>query len=336
MNIFKIKEPFFTESGEKINELQIVYHTYGQINPAKSNVIWICHALTADSEAARWWSGMVGKGKLYDPETYFIICANILGSCYGTTGPLDINPETDQPWFGTFPEITIRDMVMLHELLRKHLKINHIHTVVGGSIGGFQAMEWAICNPAIFSHLVLIACSAKSTPWIIAFNEAQRLAIQADSSFYENCPQGGLAGLKAARSIALLSYRNARTYNQTQAEDSDEITIHFKAASYQRYQGDKLANRFNAYSYYVLTKAIDSHNVARKRGSVQCALGKIIAKTMVIGINSDLLFPVEEQKLLTASISGAQYHEISSNFGHDGFLIEDKLLTETLINFYNH
>jgi len=335
MEIFKHTEPFFPELGGELKEVQIAYHTYGKINQAQDNVIWICHALTANSDAILWWDGMVGPGKFYDPARYFIICANYLGSCYGTTGPLSVNPATGKPWFRSFPENTVRDMVRAHELLRKHLGIGHIHTVIGGSIGGFQAMEWAICSPDIFSHVILIACSGKSSPWVIALNESQRLSILADKTFMDDVPEGGMNGLKAARSIALLSYRNGTAYNKTQSEETNETTGDFRASSYQQYQGEKLAGRFNAYSYFLLTKAIDSHNVARGRNSFSEAFGRIKARTLVVGISSDILFPIEEQKTMAALISDAEYREINSDFGHDGFLIESVQLSKIFFNFYN-
>jgi len=243
--------PFITESREIINGLELAYHTWGALNEAKDNVIWICHALTANSDAADWWPGMVGPGLCFDTDGYFVVCANVLGSCYGTTGPLSINPDTGRQWLHTFPEITIRDIVRVNDLLREHLGIKHIHMVIGGSIGGFQSMEWAIMIPELFSHIVLIACSAKASPWVIAFNESQRLALMADYTFAEGFrnkdnPQypaketDGREGLKAARSMALISYRTSEAYNLTQAETTDEKLTDFRASSYQQYQGDKL------------------------------------------------------------------------------------------------
>jgi homoserine O-acetyltransferase len=212
------KTPFPLDLGGVLPELTIGYHTHGQLNESKNNVIWICHALTANSDPMEWWPGLVGPGKLFDPEKHFIVCANMLGSCYGTTGPLSINPATGSPWYLDFPKITIRDMVAAHEILRQHLGIDKIHTAIGGSIGGHQAMEWAISRPALFENLVLLATNAVITPWAIAFNHSQRLAIEADPTFHQGIPDGGSSGLRAARSIALLSYRNRQTYNRTQQE----------------------------------------------------------------------------------------------------------------------
>lgn len=324
---------FKAELGDEIVNPVFVYHTYGEMNNDKSNVIWICHALTANSDAADWWSGMVGPGKFFDTEKYFIVCSNYLGSCYGSTGPLSVNSATGKPWFRSFPDITVRDMVQGHELVRKHLGIDRIYAAIGGSIGGFQTLEWSILNPGLFENSVLIGCNERSRPWAIALNESQRLAILADPTFAEDRPDGGSNGLKAARSMALLSYRNGKAYNMTQAEVSNEVTSDFRVASYQRYQGEKLIKRFDAYTYFTLSKIIDSHNVARGRGSVSEALGQIQARTLVIGITSDILFPPQEPRQMAAMIPGAEYSTIDSDFGHDGFLIESDQLTEILSNF---
>ena len=146
---------FPLESGEELPELNIVYHTSGTLNPAKDNVLWVCHALTANSDVEDWWDVLVGKGKYYDTSRYFVVCANIIGSCYGTTGPLSTNPETGKPYYRAFPQITVRDLANAHELLRQHLGIDRIHTLIGGSIGAFQALEWAIINPDVSEHLMI-------------------------------------------------------------------------------------------------------------------------------------------------------------------------------------
>jgi len=341
MKTYLYPHPFTTESGEQIKGLEIAYHTWGNLNEAKDNVIWICHALTANSDAADWWPGMIGKGLCLDTDKYFVVCANVLGSCYGTTGPLSINPDTGKQWLHTFPEITIRDIVRGNDLLREHLGIRHIHLVIGGSIGGFQSMEWAIIKPELFSHIVLIACSAKASPWVIAFNESQRLALMADSSFAEGYRNrgnddypaketDGREGLKAARSMALISYRTSEAYNLTQSETDNDKTNNFRVSSYQQYQGEKLVKRFNAYSYYILTRFIDSHNIYRGRSNINELLDAIRARTLVVGITTDILYPVSEQKHLASIFPNASYKEIYSDFGHDGFLIEADQLTEII------
>jgi homoserine O-acetyltransferase len=328
------EKPFPLELGGVLPGLTIGYHTYGRLNEQKDNVIWICHAFTANSAPHEWWPGLVGPGKLYDPANHFIVCANILGSCYGTTGPLSINPITGRPWYREFPKITIRDMVSAHDLLRQQLGIAGIHTLIGGSLGGQQAMEWAIKKPGLSENLILLATGAVLTPWAIALNQSQRMSIEADCTYYEGWPGGGEAGLKAARSIALLSYRNCQTYNQSQMETDPNKTGRFKAATYQEYQGEKLVKRFNAWSYHLLTRAMDTHNVARGRESIAKALGRISARTLAVGISSDILFPAGDMKDFARHINSSRYVEITSDYGHDGFLIEHTQLTNIILQFY--
>ena len=332
-HVFQHTEPFQLELGGVIPSLNVAYHTYGSLNESADNVIWVCHALTANSEAAEWWPGMVGEGKLMDTEDYFIVCPNIIGSCYGTTGPVSTNPDTGLPWYNSFPDITIRDLVNAHELLRKHLGIQRIHTAIGGSIGGFQALEYSIMYPEMIQNLVFIAASLQISAWANAFNQSQRLAIEADPTFFEERPYGGIRGLKCARSVALLGYRNEQIYNRTQAERDVSKTRDLKASSYQVYQGDKLVKRFDAYSYHALTRIMDTHNVVRERGSLGDAIGRIRAHVLAVGISSDNLFPVHEQKLL-AHIAQGKYHEIDSMYGHDGFLIEVEQITSVVRSFW--
>lgn len=333
--IFKYEKTFQLESGAELNGLQIGFNTYGNLNKTRDNVIWVCHALTANSDVFDWWKGLFGTDYYFNPKEHFIICANILGSPYGTTNPLSINTLTGEPYFLDFPQFTVRDIVKAHQLLAEHLHIGGIHTLIGGSLGGQQAVEWAIIEPERISNLILIATNARHSPWGIAFNESQRLAIGSDSTFYQKTPDGGAKGLKAARSIALLSYRSYKTYTITQQEDSDEVTDDYKASSYQNYQGDKLVKRFNAYSYWYLTKCMDSHNTGRGRQHAEKALGDIKARTLVIGIKSDVLFPIEEQQYLFDHISNSVFYELDSFYGHDGFLIETGVLTQVITSFFN-
>jgi len=323
---FQYKKPFKLESGKKLRNLEIAYHTFGKLNKDKSNVVWVCHALTANSDVTDWWAGLFGKNDLFNPNDYFIVCANVLGSHYGTTNPLSINPTTDHPFYLAFPEFTIRDLAAAHELLANALEIENIEVLIGGSLGGQQALEWSITSPSRIKNLIVLATNAQHSPWGIAFNESQRLAITSDRTFYANHKDGGAKGLKTARSIALLSYRSYESYDKTQQEIDSDKKSDFNAASYQRYQGEKLVKRFNAYSYYYLTKAMDSHHVGRGRNSVKEALALIKANTLVIGIKNDLLFPVEEQKFLARNIHEAEFAEIDSFYGHDGFLLELEIL----------
>ncbi len=333
LQTFIFSQPFKLESGEQLPEIEIAYHTFGKLNTKKDNVIWVCHALSANSNVFDWWQGLFGENCLFNPQDYFIVCANNLGSSYGTTGALSHNKYTNQQWFSHFPHITIRDMVNAHELLRQHLNIDKIHTIIGGSQGAQQVMEWAIFHPSLFKHSILIATNAKHSPWGIAFNESQRLAIKADRTYYSNTINGGEKGLAAARSIALLSYRNYETYNQSQHEKTNEKTNDYNAASYQRYQGQKLISRFNAYSYVTLINAMDSHNVGRGKQSIEKALETITAKTLVIGISTDMLFPPHEQMYLSHHIKNSSLKIIDSFYGHDGFLLETKQLTTIISEF---
>jgi homoserine O-acetyltransferase len=333
-HLYKHSESIILESGEVLTNLEISYTTYGRLNADKSNIVWICHALTANADVLSWWPGLVGDNTFYNRNDYFIICANVLSSCYGTSGPTQINAETGEPYFLDFPLVTIRDMVSVHDILRKHLGFEKIHTCIGGSLGGQQALEWAIASPDLFENLILMATNAYHSPWGIAFNESQRMAIAADKTWQERRLDAGAEGLKAARAFALISYRNYSTYQFSQSENDVEKIDGFKAISYQNYQGEKLVKRFNCHSYYYLTRAMDSHNVGRGRGSVQNGLRRVKANTLCIGIRTDLLFPVSEQKVLAHGIPKAVYKEIDSLFGHDGFLIETDRITELIKDFY--
>ncbi|MGE0560282.1 MAG: homoserine O-acetyltransferase [Flavobacteriales bacterium] len=333
VQVFKNNTKFQLESGKILPAFELAYTTLGNLNEAQDNVIWITHALTANANPQEWWSGLVGKGKFYNPEKHFIVCANVLGSNYGSTNPLSVNPDNGNKYYHNFPELTIRDIVNSFELLRQHLGITKINTLLGGSLGGQQAVEWAIQKPQLIENLFLIATNAQHSPWGIAFNETQRLAIKADRTWFSYSDDAGLKGLKAARAIALLSYRNYNTYQKTQ-EDNAEKLGDYKASSYQNYQGDKLVNRFNAFSYWHLTKVMDSHNVGRNRGGIEKALDLIQSKTLVVAINSDILFPVSESVRLHENIKNSELEIIDSLYGHDGFLIETEQLKTIFENFY--
>ncbi|HAG16755.1 MAG TPA: homoserine O-acetyltransferase [Bacteroidales bacterium] len=325
--------PFSLENGEILNNLQIAYSTAGILNKEKSNVVWVCHAFTAHAQPEIWWSDLVGEGKFLTPEHYFIVCANILGSPYGSSSPLSLNPNSNSPYFRAFPEITVRDLVSAHFILADYLHIDQIQLLIGGSIGGHQALEWSIMRPRMVGHLALIATNAKISPWRIAHNATQRMIIEADESFFLDRMNGGQNGMKAARAMALLSYRNAAMYEKTQSETEFNKVKDFKADSYQRYQGEKIANRFNAYSYYSLLKMLDTHDVGRNRGGLKTALAQIKAKTLIIGITSDILFWPEEQLFLHQGIHGSELFMIQSDFGHDGFLLEYEQITTHLSRF---
>ena len=313
------------ESGAVLNNLRIAYHTYGRLNEAKDNTIWICHALTADSDVQTWWPGMVGDGETFDTATHFVVCANILGSCYGTDAE-GLIKDGEAPLL-----LTIRDMAGLHILLRQYLQIEKIALLVGGSMGGYQALEWVLAEPERIEKLLLIATSAAETAWGIAIHTAQRLSIEADATWLQNGE--GKNGLKAARAIGMLMYRSYEQYVIAQT-DTAEKTDHFKASSYINYQGEKLVKRFAAKNYWLLTKSMDSHNISRGRGgNVAEVLAHIHQPALIIGISSDLLNPVSEQKKLAAHLPNNELYIIDSFYGHDGFLTESAAIGAIVRNW---
>ena len=325
-HIYTYDKVFQLEAGGSLDALTICYHTSCEERGDKP-VIWICHALTANSNPEEWWDTLVGKGLLFDTEKYYIVCANIIGSCYGTTGPTTY-PKAP---LRNFPLVTIRDLVRAHDLLREHLGIDKVDLLIGGSNGGFQSVEWAASFPDRIKNLCLIATSAIVSPWCTATLEAQRMAIKADPTFdASKDASGGMAGLAAARSMALVTYRNYEGYGRTQFETNPDFLIANRAVTYQQYQGQKLCRRFDAYSYYYLTLGVDTHNVGRKRGGVEKALAGITAKTLCIAIDSDILFPVGESRRLAEGIPGASLEVITSDFGHDGFLLEHEQITNCI------
>jgi homoserine O-acetyltransferase len=334
MLVYTHNQAFQLENGKMLPSLEIAYTTFGTLNASKDNVVWICHALTANADASDWWKGLVGEGCLIDPKKYFIVGANIIGSCYGSTGPLSINPQTNAPYYASFPTVTIRDIVAAHILLRKHLGIDSIHLLMGGSMGGYQVLEWSVMEPSVIQKMFLIATSPSESAWGVAVHTAQRLAIEADQTWQEMQPNAGAKGLKAARAIGMLTYRNYTTFQEKQTDPDPEKIDDFKASSYLHYQGDKLVKRFNAYSYWLLTKAMDSHHLARGRGGELIEVLKTIQQpTFIIGINSDILCPLDEQQFMADHMPNAELFAIDSTYGHDGFIIETKQITELLLGW---
>jgi len=334
MQHFVSDRPFALENGSTLPGIRIGYHTWGTLNADASNVVWICHALTASSDAADWWPGMIGEGCTIDPARHFIVCANILGSCYGSTGPMEENPATGEPYYHAFPQITVRDMVQAHILLRQHLGISSIYLLMGGSMGGYQALEWSILEKENIRNLFLIATSAHESAWGIAIHTAQRLAIAADQTWQENSATAGAAGLKAARAIGMLTYRHYEAFVRQQTDEDASKLDHFKASSYIDYQGQKLVNRFNAYSYWILGKAMDSHNISRGRGGDVAATLQIITQpTLIMAVDSDQLCPLSKQQFMAAHMPNASFEVISSAFGHDGFLVEAPAISIALRNW---
>jgi homoserine O-acetyltransferase/O-succinyltransferase len=332
--IFTSNQALILESGEILEQFTLAYTTYGEMNEDQSNVIWAVHALTGDAQVADWWSGLVGEKAIYNFSEHFIICANLLGSGYGSSNALTENPTTNSPYFYSFPTLSTRDLALSLEMLRQHLKIEQIHTLIGGSLGGQVALEWAFFLGKKLQHAIIIASTAKTSPWVIGFNEAQRMAIAADSTWGQNHQDAGKKGLEAARAVAMLSYRNPSDINTKQMETEEKLDD-FLSASYLRYQGSKLAKRFQAFSYWTLTKAMDSHDIGRGRGGVETALNAIQARLLAVGVNSDLLFLAEEARFLSQAVPAGHYGEIVSTAGHDAFLIEFVQLSKLIESFYH-
>ena len=330
--IFESHSDFITENQKKIQSLKIAYHTYGNYIPGKSKVVWACHALTGNSDVFDWWSGIFGEKALFNPNEYFIVCANVIGSSYGSSSASTLD-ENGDVYLNNFPLVTPRDMAKAHSLLKDFLEIDSIYTLIGASLGGQQAVEWAILEPQLIENLILIATNARHSAFGIAFNESQRLAIYGDPTYGNGSIDDAKYGLSVARSIAMISYRSYEGYGKTQTNEGNETIDDFRASSYQSYQGKKLADRFNAYSYITLSKAMDSHNVGRGRESIEKALSEIQSNTLVIGIDSDYLFPISEQVFLKENISSAKLGTITSDFGHDGFLVENEQLLSLINDF---
>ena len=341
------------ESGGRLEDVTVAYETYGNLAPGGENAILVCHALTGnahaggyssnDPKSAGWWEPMIGIGRGLDTDRYFVICSNILGSCYGTTGPASVNPATGAPYGIAFPQMTVRDIVRVQRVLLEKLGVKRLATVIGGSLGGMQALEWACTFPEMVASVIPIGTAAGHSPWCIGLNEAARQAIVNDPAW-----RGGAyppseqprAGLSLARQIAMISYRSDRSFlrrfgrerRHGTGNDFDPSNL-FQVESYLHYQGEKLVDRFDANSYLLITRAMDLHDVGAGRGGARQALGALRIPALCIGIESDVLYPVREQKEIAAMIPGASYREIASDDGHDAFLIETEQMTGYITEF---
>ena len=318
------KGKFDLETGGEINDLRIAYSTFGELNSKKDNVVWVFHALTANSNPFEWWSGLFGKDDFFNPREYFIVCANVLGSCYGSTGPSEKRFQRGGE-VGGFPLVTVRDVVKAHLSLQENLKLTKIKVAIGGSFGGYQAIEFAYNNPQV-ENLILIATAAVENPWNIAIHEAQRQAMRADLTL------DGEKGLAAARAVGMLMYRTPQLFNSTQARLPDQIK-EFRASSYISYQGEKLVKRFDRETYFHLTECLDTHDVGRGRGGIENALKKIFARTLLVSIHQDQISLEEDMKELAKFINDSRHVSLNSSYGHDGFLIETEKLTEIIRDF---
>lgn len=326
------KGSFTFECGESIENMELKYYCSPREYRPGDKVVWLCHALTGNANPEDWWPQMVGSGKPVDPEREFVVSVAMLCSSYGSCGPAAIRPETGRPYLLDFPKTTIRDMARAADLVRRSLGIERVDLMIGPSIGGFVAYEWMLLEPDVFAEVDLVATTFRTPAYMTAFNESQRMALKLDPTFIEaKNIQGGAEGLKCARSMALISYRTPEGYNLTQSEKDDDTMFADRAASYQRYQGEKLVARgFDAYSYWYLSYALDSMNVGRGRGGVEAALSSIKAKVRLVSITTDQLFPPSLGEYAASKIPGAKHSCIESAFGHDGFLIENDCLVRAL------
>mmetsp|Transcript_4819 Transcript_4819/g.19323 ORF Transcript_4819/g.19323 Transcript_4819/m.19323 type:complete len:380 (-) Transcript_4819:93-1232(-) len=324
------------ESGQWLDGAEVRYNTYGQLNGAKDNVLVVCHALTGNSEVHKWWSGLLGPGKAFDTDKYLIVCANILGSCYGSTGPMSLDPKSKLPYLVDFPQITVRDTVQLHlRMVKEQLGANKIAAVVGGSLGGMQALEWALCGGDFVERVVPIACGGYHTAWQIGVSECQRQAIYADPKWCGgrcNPDDLPLQGLAVARQMAMVSYRTAKAFHGKFGREKRKDGL-FQVRSYLEYQGEKFKSRMDPLSYVAITEQMDTHDLGRHRGGVDAALAGIKQPTLVIGIDSDILYPLAEQEELNEKIPDSEMVVVTSNEGHDGFLLEQEQIQAAILKF---
>ncbi|MEM7278775.1 MAG: homoserine O-acetyltransferase [Pseudomonadota bacterium] len=319
---------FVLESGQVLGKLEIAYRTWGTLNAAGDNAVLICHALTGSADADDWWPGIIGEGLALDPRRDFIVCSNVIAGCYGSTGPLSVNPVTARRYGGNFPRATVRDMVAAQHLLIGALKINSLALIIGPSMGGMQVLEWASMYPEQVRAIAPIGVSAKHSAWCIGNSEAQRQAIYAD----ENWCKGHYAlnarperGFAVARMMAMLSYRSWQNFESRFGRESD-TSGGFTIESYLRYQGEKINTRFDAVSYVRLTEAMDSHDIGRGRDGIEKAMDKILVPALVVSVESDILYPPHEQQWLAERLPNARYRSLDSPHGHDGFLIDTEAL----------
>ncbi len=343
--LFSSDSPFLFDCGRRLPSITVAYETYGSLNPAGDNAILVCHALTGSAHAggfasenprsAGWWEPLIGPGRGLDTDRYCIICSNILGSCYGTSGPSSTDPDTGRPFGLSFPPVTVRDMVRLQRALLDSLGVRSLRTVLGGSLGGMQTLEWAVMEPAMVRSIIPIGTAASHSPWCIGLNDIARQAIMNDpdwrnGDYYPGQPRKGLS---LARQVAMVSYRSDLSFLRRFGRERSEPLNLFQVESYLRYQGEKLVDRFDANSYLYISRAMDDHDLALGRGTLKGVLAGIRIPSLCVGITSDVLYPVHEQKEIAAGIPGSWYREIRSDDGHDAFLIEYGQMTELIGEF---
>lgn len=336
-----LAEPLVLESGAVLAEVTVAYRTWGALSPRGDNAIVVCHALTGSADVDLWWSDLFGPGRALDPTRHFIVCSNVLGGCYGTTGPLSPAPD-GQHWGPRFPKITIRDQVRLQIRLADELGIRQILSVVGGSMGGLQALEWAYLDPFRVQSLVSIAAAGRHPVWCQAWSEAQRLALRADPCFLDGhyaSERPPRAGLAAARAVAMVSYRSPQALEERfggpppPATGAAAAPTQAAVRAWLAHHGAALVERFDANAYLTLIDAMDTHDLARGRGAYRAALQRLQLPVLIGSIGSDALYLPAEQQRLAAALPRAELVEIASPHGHDGFLIDAHRFNEPLLRF---
>ncbi len=343
--------PFTFKSGQVIPGFTLRYETYGQLNAARDNAILICHALSGDHHCAGWhstedrkpgwWNNLIGPGKAVDTRRFFVVCANVLGGCQGSTGPSSINPETGRAYGILFPFVTIRDMVRAQKLLLDHLGIVALQGIIGGSMGGMQALLFGIEYPAYTRRILAMATTARESAQAIAFNEVGRQAIMQDPAWNRGdyAKDGGpRVGLAIARMMAHITYvsdasmdrKFGRRKKETAHGEAYTFDQQFEVEGYLRYQAQSFINRFDANSYLYITRALDQFDLAHAYGSLEAAFAPVEGETLVVGFTSDWLFPPEQNRSLTLALlragKRASYAELSTDLGHDSFLLESEEL----------
>jgi homoserine O-acetyltransferase len=332
---YKIVEPLELELGGTLTHVQIAYRTWGHLNKKGDNAVLICHGFSANADADIWWDELFGEAKVFDPERDFIVCTNVLGSCYGSTGAISINPETGKLYGSSFPAITIRDMVRSQYELMQGLNIPQWKLVIGGSLGGMQTLEWAVMYPDLVKAIVPISVSGRHSPWSIALAESQRQAIYADPHWQNGNYDQDLPphqGLAIARIIATCSYYSRPDFVERFGRKIEQ-NGNFAINNYLYHEKEKFLKRFDANVYISLTKAMDTHDLGRDRSDYYAVLASIEQPTLVVSNTTDLLYFAEEQQELAKSIPKADLVQINSIHGHDSFLIDLEELNHLLLNF---
>ena len=350
-------DPLILDSGHTLAPVDIVYETYGEANEDRSNAILILHALSGDAHAAGyndphdkrtgWWDSMIGPGKAFDTDKYWIICSNIIGGCRGSTGPSSVNPETGKPYGTEFPVFTIGDMVTAQKRLMDHLGITQLYSIAGGSMGGFQVLEWTLRYPEMVRSAMCLASSSTLSAQGIAFNAVGRHAITSDPNWEEGHyydSTGPVHGLAIARMVGHITYLSELSLDKKfgrrlQSADrfSFDFDTEFAIESYLRYQGHTFTERFDANSYLYITKAMDYFDVARTYGPLAKAFSDALTKFLFVSYNSDWLFTTEQTleivRALLANDKDVSFIEVDSPYGHDAFLIEEEQLTRIILSF---